>query len=133
MMAFHEALMRFWQQFGLPVFVEGNVDDGTSFPYVTIRIAEGPLMGSVNLIATSWHKKKTGESMTVAMTERGEFLDAAAAAIPEEGAMIRYGGGYAILDRPPSDFLTYAVDEEDPTIIGGRVSYEVRFFRSGKE
>ena len=133
MMAFHEALMRFWQRFGMPVFVEGCVDDGTPFPYVTIRIAEGTLMGSTVLIATSWHQKKTGESMTVAMTERGEFLDAAAAAIPVEGAMIRYGGGYAILDRPPADFLSYAVDAEDPTIIGGRVSYEVRFYRSGKE
>lgn len=133
MMAFHEALMRFWQRFGMPVFVEGCVDDGTPLPYVTIRIVDGTLMGSAILIATSWHKKAVGESMTVAMRERGAFLDAAAAAIPVEGTMIRYGGGYAILDRPPADFLTYAVDAEDPTIIGGRVSYEVRFFKSGKE
>ena len=133
MMAFHEALMRFWQQFGMPVFVEGCVDDGTPFPYMTIRITEGTLMGSAILIATSWHQKAVGESMTVAMRERGAFLDAAEQAIPVEGTMIRYGGGYAILYRPPADFLSYAVDAEDPTIIGGRVSYEVRFFRSGKE
>lgn len=133
MMAFHVALMRFWQQFGLPVFVEGCVDDGAEFPYVTIRISESTLMGGAFLMATSWHRKSEGESMSVAMAERGAFLDAVAKAIPEEGSLLRYDGGYAILDRPASDFLSYAVDVVDPTIIGGRVSYEVRFFKSGKE
>ncbi len=133
MMSFHVALMRFWQQFGMPVFVEGGVDDAAEFPYITIRIAESTLMGSSLLMATSWHKKAEGESMSVPMAERGAFLDAAAKAIPVEGTLLRYDGGYAIMDRPTSDFLTFAVDAEDPTIIGGRVSYEVRFFKSGKE
>ena len=42
--------------------------------------------------------------------------------------MLPFDGGYAILDRPPADFLTYSVDGEDDSIIGGRVSYEVRFY-----
>ena len=128
MMAFHKALMEFWQQFGLPVYVEGCVDDGAAFPYITIRIAEGTLMGSGFLLATSWHRKAPEGSMSVAMAERGACLDAVRAAIPVQGKVLPFDGGYAILDRPPADFLTYSVDGEDDSIIGGRVSYEVRFY-----
>lgn len=128
MTEFHKALMTFWQQFGLTVFLAGCVDDQTEFPYITVNISDGNLMGATILTANSWHRRNPADSWTVAMTERLNIMDAVKAAIPASGLFLKYPGGYAIINRNDENFIEYVVDENDPAVIGGRVSYEVRFF-----
>lgn len=128
MTEFHKALMRFWQQFDIPVFLAGCVDDQTAFPYITVNISEGNLMGATILTANSWHRRNPADSWTVAMTERLNVMDAVKKAIPAGGRFLTYPGGYAILNRNDDNFISYVTDETDPSVIGGRVSYEVRYF-----
>lgn len=128
MTEFHKALMTFWQQFGIPVFLSGCVDDQTAFPYFTVNITDGNLLGSTILTATSWHRREDTESWTGVMTERLDLMDSVKAAIPAGGRFLTFAGGFAILRRNDADFISYIVDETDPAVIGGRVSYEVQFF-----
>lgn len=128
MTEFHKALMTFWQQFGIPVFLSGCVDDQTAFPYITVNITDGNLLAETILTATSWHRRDSADSWTGAMTERLDIMDAVQAAIPVGGRFLTFPGGFAILRRNDSDFITYVVDDNDPSVIGGRVSYEVQFF-----
>lgn len=128
MMSFPEAIMTFWQKFGMPVFHAGCVDDQTAFPYITIDLNEGDLMRSTILTATSWHRRAATDSWTPSMRERLDFFSAVSDAIPKEGVILRYQGGYAILNRNSADWLSYVTDNTDPDVIGGRVAYEVRFF-----
>lgn len=128
MTEFHKALMTFWQQFGIPVFLSGCVDDQTAFPYFTVNITDGNLLGETVLTATSWHRRKDTDSWTGVMTERLDVMDLVKAAIPAGGRLLTFNGGFAILRRNDADFISYIVDETDPAVIGGRVSYEVQFF-----
>ena len=128
MTEFHKALMAFWQSFGLPVYISGCVDAQADFPYITIEVTQGSLFGQTILTAHSWHRRGRTDAWTPAMTERLQIMDAVAAAIPAGGRILRYNGGYAILNRNDANFITHVVDGDDPDVIGGRVSYEVRFF-----
>lgn len=124
----HVALMEFWQRFGIPVFLAGCVDDQTPFPYFVIEIADGNDRGSDNLTATSWHRRKAGESYTPVMLERLDLMDRVMDAIPPGGIMLTFEGGYAIMYRNDASFITYRVDETDPDTIGGRVAYELQYY-----
>lgn len=129
MTEFHKAWMTFWQSFGLPVYLSGCVEDQAEFPYFTIEIGEGSLLGSGLLTVHSWHRRGDTESWTPAMTQRLNLMDKVEQAIPaKEGRMIAYPGGYAIVHRNDANFIAYVTDETDPRVIGGRVSCEVRFF-----
>ena len=130
MTEFHKALMAFWQSFGDPVYLSGCVEDQAEFPYFTIEIGEGSLLGQTVLTAHSWHRRSPEESWTRAMTERLHRMDAVQKAIPAGGTMLKFPGGYAILNRNDASFASYVTDPEDPNVIGGRVSYEVRFFNT---
>lgn len=128
MTEFHKALMTFWQQFGIPVFLAGCVDDQTAFPYITVNIADGDLLGDTILTATSWHRRGPADAWTGVMTERLNIMDAVQAAIPVSGRFLTFPGGYAILRRNDANFISYVTDDTDPAVIGGRVSYEVQYF-----
>lgn len=124
----HKALMEFWQQFGVPVFVAGAVDDQTPFPYITIDIGEGGLGGSTVLKATTWHRRKPEESVSVPMLERLALLDQITVAFPPDGRFLVYEGGYAAMYRNEPNFISYVGDQNDPDVIGGRVAYEIHFY-----
>lgn len=124
----HKALMGFWQQFGVPVFVAGAVDDQTPFPYITIDIGDGGVGSSTVMQATTWHRRKAEESMTVPMLERLTLLDNITRAFPPDGRFLVYEGGYAALYRNDANFISYVVDQADDDVIGGRVAYEIHFY-----
>lgn len=124
----HKALMAFWQQFGLPVFLAGCVVDQTPFPYIVIDVVDGTPAEHTLTTAYSWHKRKPEDSFTPVMLERLDLMDKVSAAIPPCGCFLPYEGGYAILDRNGANFLSYTVDATDPDVIGGRFAYAVRFF-----
>ena len=130
MTEFHKAWMAFWQQFGVPVFLAGCVDDQTAFPYITVNIADGDLMGDNILTVTSWHRRNPADSWTVAMTERLNLMDAVQESIPPNpgGYVLKFPGGFAILRRNDANFVSYVADDTDSAVIGGRVSCEVQYF-----
>ena len=126
----HKALMAFWSEMGIPVYLAGCVDNQAQFPYLTVDIAEGALMADTFLTATSWHRRGDTEAWTRAMTERLGVMEAAKQAVPPGGKMLRYNGGYVIIRRNDANFLSYVTDPEDARVIGGRISVEVQFFGS---
>lgn len=128
MTEFHKAWMVFWQQFGVPVFLAGCVDDQTAFPYITVNIADGDLLGQNILVTNTWHRRSAVDSWTPSMKERLDLLDEIKTAIPTGGLLLNFPGGYAILRRNDTNFISYVVDDTDPNVIGGRVSYEVQYF-----
>lgn len=123
---FHMALLGFWGQFGVPVFIQGVVPTDQPFPYVTIEIARPAALGTAVLVAYDWHRR--GDATPQPMAERAELMGRIASAIPESGARIDFDGGFAILHRNPAQFQSYAVDEEDESIIMGRTSYELTYY-----
>lgn len=128
MTEFHKAWMVFWQQFGVPVFLAGCVDDQTAFPYITVNIADGNLLGQDILVTNTWHRRNPIDSWTPAMKERLDLLDEIKTAIPTGGLLLNFPGGYAIVRRNDANFITYVTDDTDQNVIGGRVSCEVQYF-----
>ena len=128
MTEFHKAWMVFWQQFGVPVFLAGCVDDQTAFPYITVNIADGNLLGQDILVTNTWHRRSPIDSWTPAMKERLDLLAEIKTAIPTGGLLLNFPGGYAIVRRNDANFITYVTDDTDPNVIGGRVSCEVQYF-----
>lgn len=128
MTEFHKAWMVFWQQFGVPVFLAGCVDDQTAFPYITVNIADGNLLGQDILVTNTWHRRSPIDSWTPSMKERLDLLDEIKTAIPAGGLLLNFPGGYAIVRRNDANFISYVVDDTDPNVIGGRVSCEVQYF-----
>ena len=128
MTEFHKAWMVFWQQFGVPVFLAGCVDDQTAFPYITVNIADGNLLGQNILVTNTWHRRSAVDSWTPSMKERLYLLDEIKTAIPTGGLLLNFPGGYAIVRRNDANFITYVTDDTDPNVIGGRVSCEVQYF-----
>lgn len=129
MRALHEALMEFWGGFGVPVFVAGHVPDGQAFPYITIEIVQGDAFSSTVLTAFNWHKyDPAAEHVGLTMASRADLMDEIARAIPAQGTRLPVAGGFCVLSRNEADFQTYYDDPEDETVLGGRTSYEIRFY-----
>lgn len=127
MKALQRALTRFWQGFsygGMPLkaFLSGHVPSGTSFPYITYEVAQGEAFRDTVLTAFVWCK---GQEANV---QRAEILDLIAQAIPTPGRKLPLDGGFVMLYRNPANFQSFYDDPEDVTVLGGRTSYEVRFY-----
>ena len=126
----NRALYAFWAGFGLPAFLPGNVPDGAVLPWLTFEVVQGSGMSAAVLTATAWYKHAPqSDPITDGQTPRAALLDAVAQAIPAAGLRLDVPGeGFLLLDRNDGAWQTYVVDDDDPTIIGGRVSYIVRFY-----
>lgn len=128
--AFHRALFAFWRNLDVngktyPVWLQGHVPETAELPYITFNVSKAAAFGETPLSATLWLQSESGDSKNA---ERAAFFDAASKAIPEEGARIDCGEGFCMLYRSTGDFLSLMDDEEDPSVIGGRVGYEVTFY-----
>ncbi len=128
--AFHRALYSFWRNLNVngktyPVWLQGRVPDDATFPYITFDVSKGAAFNETVLSATLLLKTEAGNSKNA---ERAAFFDAASAAIPEAGKRLDWEGGFCMLYRSSGDFLSIMDDEEDPSVIGGRVGYEVTFY-----
>lgn len=125
----HTALMDFWEGFGLPVFVSGHVPDGQSFPYFTLVFCKGDAFTDGVLTAYDWHRiPNAGTSAGNIMAERADLMGRIADRIPPQGVRIPLHTGFLVISRNSSDFQTYYDDPEDAAVIGGRTSYEVRYY-----
>lgn len=128
--AFHRALWAFWRGVTVngetyPAWLQGQVPDDAQFPYVTFNVAKSAAFGTVPLSATFWTKSDAGESNNAL---RAAFFDAASLAVPESGTRLEWDGGFCLIHRSSGDFLSIMTDEEDESVIGGRVGIEVTFY-----
>lgn len=126
----HKALYRFWSGFSLDgaslsAYLSGHVPDGAALPYITFDVADGDSFAASILTAIVWLKAESGVNVNA---QRAQVLDQIARAIPAEGVLLQYSGGTIRLDRNPANFQSYYDDPEDASVIGGRTSYEVRFY-----
>ena len=117
------ALYDFWSGFGIPAYLQDNVPDDAVLPYITYELVRGDAMSATVLVAHNWHQKAAGGNAA-----RHEVMDAIARAIPSQGRVVSVGSGSIALYRNDANFQTDVADEEDPSVIGGRTSYEVHFY-----
>ena len=90
MKSVHIALMDFWEQFGLPVFLSGHVPEDQPFPYFTIEIGQADAFSDSVLTAFDWHKIPNPETSNAnIMAERADLMDRIAAAIPPHTSPFR--------------------------------------------
>ncbi len=130
MTEWHKALYTFWSGFYcegrvIAAYVSGEVPDSAVFPYITFEVKAGACFGVGLLTAIVWCKQESGESVHA---QRAAILDSIAEAIPASGARLAHPGGMALLHRNTADFISYYDDPTDPTVKGGRVSYQIQYF-----
>lgn len=121
----HQALYRFWQRLGLPVYLQGRAPDNAAFPFVTINVASPDAFGDTTLTAFVWLR----DDGTGANARRAALMDEVKKLIPVDCVLLQLPGGYAELMRSQSNFLSY-YDDPDPNtnVIGARVEYVLRLF-----
>ena len=118
-----EALLAFWNQFGVPAYAEDMVPDDAKLPYIRYSVVRPSAMDVCILTAYNYHEKRL-----MGNVERVEMAGKIADAIPEKGVKIHmYDGGFITLYRI-SDFQALYRAPEDFNVIGVRTSVEVRFF-----
>ena len=130
MQGFNRAIYAFWSTLKvngktLPAYLQGEVPDDATFPYITFDVTKTAAFGQVPLSATAWFKKANNDSK---LAERSAFFNAAALAIPEAGARVDLPNGFCMLYRSSGDFLSPMSDETDDMVIGCRVGYEVTIY-----
>ena len=116
------SVVSFLKETGLPVYITGQVPSGASFPFITLTTAYAPFAQSAGITVTAWFR---GEH---AHTRCLEMMDTLCAAIPEPGTLLRYRGGMAMLRRAAGSFITLVGDENDRSIIGGRMRLNVHLY-----
>lgn len=126
----NRALWDFWAQFSLngtpiPVFQSGTVPDGQAFPYITFETSRPDSMATMPLTAFGWFRNA---DKAVSFAQRLAFWEAVEKALPKEGLQLPLSVGCLMIYRGSGDFLTPGTDEEDKTLIFGRVGYEVTFY-----
>ena len=125
----HKELASFWSQFeykgqAIPAYYTGMIPKGATYPYCTFSVGKGEAFTTGIQTAFIWHKRKEGLSPLMACAES---LDAVEKAIPKAGVKIPAGDGFIVLYRNDSDWLSYMQDEEDPDVMGARVSYQIYY------
>lgn len=123
-------LYDFWARFDMPAYLQDSVPevdaDGNALepPYITYEVTRPSALSALPLTAIAWFPGSVDGNM-----RRTAFQDQVELLIPEGGIMLPVGDdGFIILDRNPSGFVSDYQDQEEPSIIGARVSYLVRYY-----
>ena len=110
------------RQTGLPVYAAGQVPCGAAFPYIVLICAYAPFSHPASVAATAWFREPQAHARCVAL------MDALCGMIPASGVLLRFRGGMAVVHRAAENFITLAVDETDPSAVGGRMRLTVRLY-----
>lgn len=128
----HRALFAFWHEHfttedgkPIPAYLTGHVPDEAAFPYITFEVVQGAAFGMSVLVATVWLRAESGANVNA---RRAHILDQVADAIPHGGCTLRVGKGCARLYRNDAGFLSYVTDADDPSVVGGRISYQINYY-----
>lgn len=123
-------LWAFWKQFALdgapiPAMQAGTVPEGTEFPYITFEAPRADTMATMPLTAFGWFRN---EDQAASAAQRIAWWEAVEKAIPLQGVMLPLSVGFLMIRRGSGDFLYPGADEEDKTVLFGRVGYEVTYY-----
>lgn len=117
-----EALLEFWESFGVKAFLKGNentVQNGTydyaEMPYITFELCKSGFFERSVVETKVWTKS---ESLNPVL----EILEKIETALPHEGKTIEVVGGALVLYRA-TPFIEYC-PEENPAYKVGRVRIE---------
>lgn len=124
------ALWDFWAQFDLngaaiPAFQSGAVPDGQEFPYITFEAPRADTMATMPMTAFCWLRN---DDQAVSAAQRIAWFEAVEKAIPYQGLSLPLSVGFLMLHRGSGDFLYPGTDEEDRSVLSGRVGYEVTYY-----
>ena len=122
MKQYQKSVVAFLRETGLPVYLSGQVPTGAGFPFITLTTAYAPFTQSAGITVTAWFRGENAHTRCV------EMMDRLCAAIPQEGTLLRYHGGMAVLHRAAGSFVTLVTDETDRRIIGGRMRLNVHLY-----
>ena len=122
MKLYQKSVVAFLKETGLPVYLSGQVPAGAAFPYITLTTAYAPFAQSAGLTVTAWFREDRAHTRCI------ELLDQLCAAIPEEGTLLRYHGGMALLRRAAGSFITLTGDEQDRRVLGGKMRLNVHLY-----
>ena len=118
-----EALLAFWNQFGVPAYAEDMVPYDAKLPFIRYSVAKAPAMDATIMTAYNYHNARL-----MGNVERARLAEQIAEAIPEKGVKLPMdNGGFLVLYRN-IDFQTPYKDHEDLNVIGVRTSVEVHFY-----
>ena len=121
-----EALVRFWSQFGVPVYIGGHVPANASYPYITIEVVKGNAFTRTIITAYVWVKMNASRNFAEANAVRQQLCEAVANSIPTEGAKLRLNKGLLMLYRD-NNFISDYDDANDDSVIGARIAYEISY------
>lgn len=131
MTGLHKALQAFWSGFGIPAYVSGHVPANAAYPYITYEVQDGDSFDSTTLTAFCWYEinRNTGD-YSETNSARATMLDAIADAIPMGGTNIPVpaDNGFCMLYRS-TGFESYYDDPADDYVIGGRIAYDITFYK----
>lgn len=99
MMQTARTLFEWFQQFGLPVYLESDVPSGTDAPYITIPLRDPAWRRPTSFRIAIWYRTRTNEAV---IQKADEILAAV-----NEGCRIDMQGGHLVL----------YVDDDTPTKI----------------
>lgn len=122
---YQRSLVAFLKQTGLPVYALGQVPTGATFPYITLSCAYAPFAQSAGVTLTAWFLGDHAGCV--------QLMDTLCAAIPQQGLLLRYTGGMAMLYPMGDNFITLVSDESDRRLVGGRMRLNVHLYDAEKE
>ena len=102
-----QAIIKFWEDFGLPAYDENSVPDNAKLPYITYGIQIGDFDEPVPLNASVWVRSSSWASVTMKSAEIDSAL--------KGNATLRYDDGCVVLTKG-SPFMRRMTDETDKAI-----------------
>lgn len=122
MQGYMKAVTTFLQGFGMKVYAEGMAPEGTGFPHMTVQAAYAPFTQTAGIKVTIWHREPGGYALCL------QDADRVWAAIPEEGRLLKYHKGMALLCRAGGSSVSLVKDREDPDITGAVIRLRVKIY-----
>ena len=112
----YQTITNFLSQTGLPVYLEGQVPDGATYPYVVYSLTLAPFGQSGACEVTGWFRGGDANARCAA------FLDRLMALLPESGLLLSLPRARLVL------YPTGVSTVRDKDAIGGQMTIETRLY-----
>lgn len=102
------------------------VGDPAHFPFIHYNPRFGEGLTEATQPVFAWFRAANGYNANKA---RAAFMDAVQAAVPKEGTILRYDGGYVVIFPGGRNWINFTDDPDDKTVIGVRFALDIRFYQ----
>lgn len=116
------AMQQFWRQSSLPIYAEGQVPDGASYPYLTWQAQLNGSGQTHTLRVTCWYAQDWAGCTAM--------LARLTAMLPRQGVLIPIGSGYGLLWREGASAARTA---QPGNISAGTLSMGMRLYEGGMD